>query len=201
MLGEPGIGKTRVAGELARRHRDEVISLVARAYPFGATASLALWTEAIERHLRSLDAEAVRSLAGPYLDDLATLLPSVAGARGAVPDRAPAPDRVLAGLATLLANLSELAPVVLVLDDVHLADGSSWEALNYLARNLDDRRVLMVLTARPVELAEYATATEIIYGLEQDAVLHRSELAPLDRNGIARLAAAFVDDGRGQRRA
>ena len=47
----------------ARRHRDEVIGLVARAYPLGATASLGLWTEAIERHLRSLDAEAVRSLA------------------------------------------------------------------------------------------------------------------------------------------
>ena len=108
VVGEPGVGKSRVAAELARRHRDEVVSLVARAYPLGATASLGPWTEAIERHLRSLDAESVRSLAGPYLDDLAAMLPSVAAARGAAPDRAPAPDRVLAGLATLLGDLSEV---------------------------------------------------------------------------------------------
>ena len=196
VLGEPGVGKTRVSAELTRRHRDEVIPLVARAYPLGATASLAPWTEAIERHLRPLDAEAVRLLAGPYLDDLVSLLPSVADARVGAPERPLEPARVLAGLTALLANLSKSAPVLLVLDDVHLADGSSWEALSYVTRNLGDRRVLVVLTARPVELAEYIMATEIVYGLEQDGLLRRVELQPLDRAELTRLAGAFVEADR-----
>ncbi len=196
VLGEPGVGKTRVSTELTGRHRNEAVALVARAYPLGATASLAPWTEAIERHLRPLEADAVRSLAEPYLDDLASLLPSVADARVGAPDRPPEPARVLAGLTSLLGNLSRTAPVMLVLDDVHLADGSSWEALSYVAHNLAERRVLVVLTARPVELSEYVMATEIVYGLEQDGLLRRVELQPLDRAEMTRLAGAFVDPAR-----
>ena len=144
------------------------------AYPLGATASLAPWTEAIERHLRSLEPESVRSLAGPYLDDLASMLPSVAASARDGSRTGPRTDRVLAGLAMLLGALSEELPVVVVLDDVHLADGSSWEALSYLARNLDRCRVLLVLAARPVELGEPRPRRDRL-ALEQDERLRRYE--------------------------
>ena len=137
LLGDGGLGKTRLAGELVRGRRKSAVCLSARAYPLGATASLGLWVEALEQHLRSLEPEAILELCGPAAEDLAALLPSVA----AVTPRVAAPPlvRQLAALANLLARLSENTPVVIVLDDVHLADGSSWEALNYLTRNLIDR--------------------------------------------------------------
>ena len=62
---------------------------------------------------------------------------------------------------------------MIVLDDVHLADGSSWEALNYLTRNLVDCRILMLLAARPAELAEDRVATDVLLGLEQEGLLRR----------------------------
>ena len=40
------------------------------------------------------------------------------------------------GLAVLVANLARARPVMLFLDDVHVADASSWDALDYLARTL-----------------------------------------------------------------
>ena len=85
MLGEAGVGKTRLASELVDRHRDGVISLSARAYPLGATASLGLWVEALERRLRSFPESEVLELCGGQVDDLAALLPSVSAAANAHP--------------------------------------------------------------------------------------------------------------------
>jgi class 3 adenylate cyclase/DNA-binding CsgD family transcriptional regulator len=193
LLGDGGLGKTRLANELARTRGSNSICLSARAYPLGATASLGLWVEALEQHLRSLEPETVAELSAAGAADLAALLPSVAAVNpglGATPTPL---VRQLAALANLLARLSETSPLIIVLDDVHLADGSSWEALNYLTRNLADRRILAVLAARPVELAESRIGSDVLLALEQEGVLRRMTIEPLGREDIARLAEAVVD--------
>ncbi len=81
MLGEAGVGKTRLASELVDRHRDQRhFALSARAYPLGATASLGLWVEALERRLRSFAEADVLELCGGHVDELAALLPTVSAA-------------------------------------------------------------------------------------------------------------------------
>jgi class 3 adenylate cyclase/DNA-binding CsgD family transcriptional regulator len=193
LLGDGGLGKTRLANELARARGVDDICLSARAYPLGATASLGLWVEALEQHLRSLEPDAVAELSAAGAADLAALLPSVAAAHPGL-GGAPIPlVRQLAALANLLARLSETHPLIIVLDDVHLADGSSWEALNYLTRNLADRRILIVLAARPVELAESRIGSDVLHALEQEGVLRRMVLEPLAREDIAHLAKAVID--------
>ena len=192
LVGDGGLGKTRLAGELVRRGANSAVCLSARAYPLGATASLGLWVEALEQHLRSLEPEALADLCGSGTEDLAALLPSVAAANPS-PGAAPPLVRQLAALANLLARLSEATPVVIILDDVHLADGSSWEALNYLTRNLADRRILIVLAARPVELSESRVGADVLLALEQEGVLRRFPIEALRRDDVARLAQRFVD--------
>lgn len=189
LVGEPGIGKTRLASELVAQ-ADGIVSLSARAYPLGATASLGLWVEALERHLRTLEPEEVAALCGADAVDLASLLPSVAAATGR-PASEPPRIRLLGALANLLGRLAAGAPLVVVLDDVHLADGSSWEALNYLARNLAEHPVLLVLAARPVELSAQTMASEMLLGLEQEGHLVRRHLAPLTHAELRELAEAF----------
>src|SRR5947207_1410648 len=104
----------------------------------------------------------------------------------------PAPDprglRLLGRLAILLANLNRRAPLIVVLDDVHLADGSSWEALNYLTRNLATSPILVVIAARPIELAAHAMASDVVLGLEQEGFLRRDVVGPLDRDEVQELA-------------
>ena len=132
----PGSG-SRLARELVARHR-EVTGLAAQAYPLAASAAFGLWTEAVDPFLRSLSDEQVVELCGGLLDDLATLLHRVALVRGSVPERDPSLPRLLHGLAGLLGNVARRRPLVVVLDDVHHADASSWQALRYLARHHDD---------------------------------------------------------------
>jgi len=54
LVGEPGVGKTRLAGEVLARYGAASIVLSARGHALGETASFGLWGEAFENHLRGL---------------------------------------------------------------------------------------------------------------------------------------------------
>ncbi|MBJ7596830.1 AAA family ATPase [Candidatus Nephthysia bennettiae] len=196
VVAEPGLGKSRLTAELASRHRRWTTALVARGHPLGATASFGLWAEALEHHLAQLQPETVRQLCGSRLDDLSGLLGSVAAVRGGPPEREAPRLRLLEGLTSLLRNLSRVAPLIVVLDDVHLADASSMDALGYLSRNLAGSPVLVIATARPVELARNELARETLLALEQDGLLRRVPLQPLDHGQLRQLAEAVLMGGR-----
>ncbi len=193
VLGEAGVGKTRLAAEFVARHHDDAIALSARAYPLGATASLGLWVEALERSLRSFTPEQVRELCGGHVEALAALLPSVRAVAADSDARPSAPEpsriRLLVALASLLERLSRRSTVIVTLDDVHLGDGSSWEAINYLTRNLIDARLLVLLIARPNDLAEQTVGSEVVQSLEQEGLLARMTVDPLSRHEVGEVAA------------
>jgi DNA-binding CsgD family transcriptional regulator len=194
LLADAGIGKTRLTREFLARKRGRAITLSARAYPLGETSSFGMWSEAVEGHLRGLPAEEVSLVCGGFLDDLAAVVRSAAAAQGAAGGQEPPRLRLLEGFAVLIANLSSRLPVVVFLDDAQLADASSWEALGYLARNIMDARVLVVAAARPAELSENETANEVLLGLEQEALLERLELGPLDWEALSDLAEAVLNE-------
>ena len=192
LVGDAGVGKTRLASELLARHQDDVVGLSARAYPLGATAAFGLWAEALEGHLRSLPGPELSRLCRGLLDDLAGLLRSVAVLRGSAPEREAPRLRLLEAIADLLVGLTRGAPVMVVLDDMHLADASSWELLAYLGRTLARAPLLVVMTARPEELAGEAVAQRTILSLQQDGLLRRIDVAPLGRPGLTDLVQTII---------
>jgi DNA-binding CsgD family transcriptional regulator/tetratricopeptide (TPR) repeat protein len=194
LLADAGIGKTRLAREFLARRRGTVTALPARAYPLGETAAFGVWSEALEGHLRLLRPSEVSELCGGFLDDLAALIRSVAAVRGSAPLREPPRIRALEGLAHLLGNLARRRPLVIFLDDAHVADASSWEALKYLAHNLHAQRLLVLAAARPSELAENETGTDVLLGLEQEGALQRRHLRPLDGEALGDLAQAVLEE-------
>ena len=194
ILGEPGVGKTRLAGEVMARHTGTALPLTARAFPLGETTPFGVWSEALEHHLGRLSGEEVAELCGGFLDDLSVLLRSVAAVRGSVPEGEPPRLRVLEGLAAILRNLAERTPVLVLLDDVHLADASSWEALQYLGRHLSQAAVLVLAAARPVELGEQIVSNQVLFALEQDGLLERLSLASLSTDAVAALAESVLGE-------
>lgn len=193
LSGDPGVGKSRLASETVGRTRN-AIALTARAYPLGETAPMGLWAEAFEGHLRGRKHDEVAALCGGFLDDLATLLHSVAAVRGSVPEQDPPRARLLQAMVGLLGNLARRSPVHILLDDLHLADASSWEALHYLARNLEDSPILIVASARAAELDGLQIAREVLTWMDKDQMLVRIPVPPLDPQAVGELAEEYLEE-------
>jgi DNA-binding NarL/FixJ family response regulator/tetratricopeptide (TPR) repeat protein len=191
LSGEAGVGKSRLGRELLARHPDAA-GMFARAHPLGVTAAFGVWTEAIDPLLQGMSDAQVTAVCSGLLDDLASLFHRVAVIRGSLPDREPPLPRLLQGLAALLRNLAAEAPAIAVVDDVHFADASSWEALRYFARHLDDTRLLVVATSRPADLAGQEVAAQALFELDEDGFLQRLEVTPMDRNTTRELAEMII---------
>ena len=192
LTADAGVGKTRLASEFLARNRGRCVTLSARGSRLADTASFGLWVEALERRLRDSERAEVLRLCEGAIDELADLLRSVAAARGGVPEQHPPRTRLLEAITFLVGNLARDAPVLVLLDDAQLADTSSWHALNHLARNLEERPVLIIVAGRRAELAADVLAADVLLALEQDGRLSRLTLTPLGADGVRELAAAVL---------
>jgi adenylate cyclase len=75
-------------------------------------------------------------------------------ARLAVETATGSQERLKREIALLLEEVGRMTPVVICFDDVHWADPSTTDLLAYLARRIDNTRLLIIATARPSELAQ-----------------------------------------------
>ena len=155
--GEPGIGKTRLAGAVVERVRATGgMVLEARAYageaaiPFGPVAEL------IRSGLdRPGSASLLLSVRPELLAEASRLvpLPGVVAPAATTSSDSFGRARLLEALADLLTALvAGPVPGMLLLDDTHLADASTIEVAAYLARRLRGRPIALLLAWRPEEL-------------------------------------------------
>jgi predicted ATPase len=151
--GEPGVGKTRLLGELAWR----VAGDGARVLRAGSSEALGAppyhqWTHVLRECLRQPPAgdPSVGDQREPArAGELQDLVP--AGARPALLDSTESRLLLYEGVAAILRDHAAQRPVVIVLDDVQWADESSLLLLGFLARDLRDARVLLLAAYRDVE--------------------------------------------------
>lgn len=146
--GPPGIGKTVLLAavrDLAERRGFCALSAVGgeldQELPFAVVRQLLEPPLATAPPARRADLLAgAASLAAPVfaLDEVA-----------AIGAGAPAVGNVVHGLYWLCSNLSESAPLMLVVDDVHWADEASLRFLSHLARRIADLPALLVVAGRP----------------------------------------------------
>jgi DNA-binding CsgD family transcriptional regulator len=95
----------------------------------------------------------------------------------------------------LLAELARQAPLVMILEDLHWADESSWELLAYLSVRLRDLPVLVVATLREEDLS--AAAQGWLADLQRRPRVLRLRLAGLAPAEVAELVTGLVPpDGR-----
>ena len=127
VVGEPGIGKTRLARELALREEAGTTVLVARCIAHGQGVTFLPLLEALRR------AEPEQALAGE-LDAELVLARLTALAEGA--ESAPLGESYWA-VRRLLEALARTRPVLLVLDDVHWAEPALVDLVDYLADRAD----------------------------------------------------------------
>jgi DNA-binding SARP family transcriptional activator len=187
VTGEGGIGKTRLAQELAALAR-ATGGLVAEARCYGAERSLFLQplVEALRAVLLALPPERVAAAAGEAAGTVAQLVPELRDLLDLPPyERAPAElerRRSFEALTTLLAGLARQQPVLLLLDDLHQAGATALELLHFLLRRLARCRLLVVATVRSGEAGE---VDEVLGPLDR---VRAVAVGPLSAAAVAELA-------------
>jgi ATP/maltotriose-dependent transcriptional regulator MalT len=160
LVGEPGIGKTRLLSELASRaDKRRYLVLAGRAGELELDLPFWVFVDAIDEFVHGLDPGRLESLDGDVRAELATVFPSLAGlATGHKTAIQHERYRSHRAVCVLLETLAQTQPVVLLLDDVHWADPASVELLGALLHRPPAARVLLAIALRPRQMAERLTA-------------------------------------------
>jgi DNA-binding SARP family transcriptional activator/tetratricopeptide (TPR) repeat protein len=186
VTGEPGIGKTTLAGELARRTHAQGGAVLLGRSDEHALVPFQPWIGALEQLLEALPVADSDHWLTAHDGALARLLPARSPAQASVGSPR---ERYLAFelVRALLDDVAAHRPVLLVLDDVHWADADSLSLLRHLARSGSGARMLVVLCARATELEQ--AVTETLAELRREGPLVHVELAGLDDEAVAALIA------------
>jgi DNA-binding CsgD family transcriptional regulator len=165
LAGEPGIGKTRLAEELAAIAETRGVRVLwGRCYEGEGAPAFWPWVQVLRAAVRDAPLGALTQL-GPAAAGIAQLVPEVAaqpdagsaqgaGTAGAPSDLDPAQARfrLFDGITAFLGARAATQPHLLILDDLQWADTSSLLLLRFLAPNLRAMPLLVLGTYRDVEV-------------------------------------------------
>jgi DNA-binding SARP family transcriptional activator len=187
--GEAGIGKTKLAGELAREARERGARVVwGRCWEVGGAPAYWPWVQV----LRSL-------MQGRQARDLTSFYSAGARALGAlISDSAdPSANRniesegarfqLFDAVALLLAESCDQQPVLVVLDDLHAADTPSLLLLQFVAGQLEDRALMLAGLYRDEDRSEDGALSVCLAALAREHLAHRMRLVGLTAAGTAAL--------------
>ncbi|MEY2404804.1 MAG: hypothetical protein QOD38_2355, partial [Acidimicrobiaceae bacterium] len=202
LSGEPGMGKTRLATEIAHRaHGEGAVVLFGRADEDVDTPY-----RPIVEVLRHLVEHAPVDLLDAHVTQcgavLARLVPEIAR-RTTVStssfvdesDRSVLFDAVV----DLLARASAASPVVLVLDDLHWADHPSLLFLRHLAKASTSMAVTVMGTYRDTDLVRTHPLSLVLADLRREPNVYRIALDGLDLDEIGQLMTLAAGDDVGER--
>lgn len=192
VVGDAGLGKTRLAAELIQDSDESAVGLIAHSCLFQGMPPFGPWADALDLHANGADADRVCRVCGSGLGGLPPLVRRADVAHDVASCADALRYHLVEWIPGLLATASADRPIVLVLDDAHRGDQALWQMLLRLARDCPASRLFVLATARPAELAGNRMAVEALNALEQDARLRRIALAPFSRRDIWELTAAAL---------
>ncbi|HVF15125.1 MAG TPA: BTAD domain-containing putative transcriptional regulator [Acidimicrobiales bacterium] len=166
LAGEAGIGKTRLAEELAVRAEAEDVTVAwGRAYEFDGAPPFWPWIQVVRRLLTTVEPAAVAALNGA--GELARLVPEakeLVESRESPPalDPGSARFRLYEAVVELLLLVATRHPLVVLVDDLHWADPLSVNLLAHLGERIEGAPILVVATYRSPGGEESGAISEIL---------------------------------------
>ncbi len=191
LRGDPGIGKTRLAAELARIAHDEGALVLAGRAPQETLVPYQPFLEALRHYVLNAPLTELRASTREYGSELARLLPEL---RRRAPDLPAAaagePEteryRLFEAVVGLLTAISASMPIMLVLDDLHWADRPTLLLLRHLARAANPARLLILGAFRATE-APIEGFADALDDLRRQRLLTQFEVQGLSERETAEL--------------
>ncbi len=199
--GEPGIGKTRLATEIARAAAENGAIPLAGRCDRHLSSSLQPWLEALGLYVETAPADALAEDVEGIADHLRPSFPTLDARlklgesdnpRVAVDEYA-----IIDSLVVLLERASKRRPLVVVIDDIQWAGGAT-RALTSLLLRRGVARVLAVLTFRTTVDDLSDEVSDWLAGLEVHSGVTRQDLAGLKASDVSHLAGDALGAEAGQ---
>jgi tetratricopeptide (TPR) repeat protein len=193
--GEPGIGKTRLANELANRARAAGVAVYwGRGWEDAGAPPYWPWVQVLRGYLRAHDPPDISRHVGMGARDVVQILPEL---RQALPDLEPPPEAVsdsarfqlFDSTATLLRNAARDQPALIVLDDLQAADTPSLLLLQFLALQIGEMAALVFGTYRDIVLTPDHPLTAAISEIARAQATRLLKIQGLSPDAIGELIA------------
>ncbi|UJA20975.1 AAA family ATPase [Thermoleophilia bacterium SCSIO 60948] len=199
--GEPGIGKTRLVAEYAKRAHERGTTVLYGRTTEGNPLPYGAWIEALREAIDQVDEELLRGWAAGGADPrISMLIPSLTrrlGAPAAEPTGDMATDRLrlFDSILALLELLAERGPLLVCLEDLHWADTPA--ALGALTHALRYGRhpISFLATTRAGGLATGHPLANLVADLGREGQVRRLSLPGLGPEAIAELTAGLPGAG------
>jgi class 3 adenylate cyclase len=194
--GEAGMGKTRLATELAARAQRlgwEVLWGACSEAEFSLPYLPVV--EAVGNYISRQDTDRLADQLGAARRELAQLFPQLGRDEPDVPvgDPAQAKLRLFEAVVALLSLPARERGLLLIVEDVHWADAATRELLDHIARRLTNTRSLVLVTYRSDELDRRHPLAPLLQTWRRSRVAEIVNLSPLEQTEIAEMIAAILD--------
>lgn len=184
LAGEAGIGKTRLAADVARAAHERGSVVLYGACDEELAGLSQPFVEALDRYVEQCPPEHLRVQLGPLAGELGRRLPRLAERVGRLPhpldsDPDGARHRFHEAVADLLGAIAATHPVVVVLDDLHWAGEATIALLRHLARSARVGRSWVLATYRDTDVDPTAPLARLLA-----EVTRRPEASRLTLHGL-----------------
>jgi class 3 adenylate cyclase len=199
LVGEPGIGKTRLLEEFADIARAAHATVLwGRCYEGEWAPPYGPFAEAIAEHAPSAEPEELRQNLGFGGPPLARLVSALRERLSDIAEPVPLqPEeerfRLLDSASQLLIAISKRAPLVVVLDDLHWADGGTVAMLRHTTRFVSRNRILMLGAYRDAELDRRHPFADALGALRRESPFERILLRGLDSGPVGELLHSMAE--------
>jgi DNA-binding SARP family transcriptional activator/tetratricopeptide (TPR) repeat protein len=198
LAGDAGIGKTRLAAEIAQRaHEDGALVLYGR-FDEQALAPYQPVVEMVRGWSSGASLEPLKDRVGIRAADLAILFGEFGPPPGDTGEPGPHGHdgdgrrlRFFDAVAALLGEAGASAPLVLAFDDLHWADRPTLQLLRHLVRSPQPRRALILGTYRDAEVEPGSPLHELIGDVRREGLLKHVELTGLAEEEVGELVSAL----------
>ena len=195
IAGEAGLGKTRVCAEIAARAEHLGAAVLRGACSDGELSLPYLpFVDAISGYLVSADKTWLREQLGDARRELAQLFPQLdADSSPEIDDPVRAKLRLFEAISALFQVVAGSNGLVLVIEDIHWADASTRELLDYIVRRVGRAGWLLIGTYRSDEIHRKHPLQPQLHAWQRGRMVDTVELKALQRDDVAEMVKAIFD--------